>query len=553
MLISNRLKATLVFLTSASLSAFPFGHALAESTRAEVQELEAIKAYCIDFNWGHGRRAGFAKPGTWNTADPKKHVAWYKAINANVIQTFAVSCNGYAWYKSKVLPEQPGLKHDFLTEMVKLGHAEGMKVMGYFCIAANERWGKENPTLSYGHSGYHIPYTDEYLAYLSTAITDAIKVTGMDGFMIDWVWMPKRKATQGKWLDAEKKLYQQLMGTPFPGEDKLTKEENIAYGRAAIDRCWKTIHSAAKTADPDSIIWLTTNSVNSPLIKNSNMTREVDWIMGEKGVLEEILKMKPMVGKHTRLLTCMSDYGGSDAESAVPDSIKSGVGIYGYAKPDRDQKGGTINIDKVFPKQLTQMTGNHKRIAVLARAYGGHSLDSIWKDGKFTEPQNAPPFKIKFRKRSSRHSADTGRVDFDREDAIISINSRYHKGRVMLTRKGESWPKSITFQMPMLKEHHEKKKPSVNEFRAANGQIGVSIKAEDKTEVIAGKVDGGLELQKLWKGGFLNQGKPKIPLETGPVVISKNEEKATIILPSILTEGNPSVICFEWGIDGHVF
>ena len=170
-----------------------------------------IKSYYIDFNWALGRRAGFAKPGTWKDADPKSHVKWYKDVGANVIQSFAVSCNGYAWYKSKLIPEQPGLKHDFLTDMVKLGHAENMKVMGYFCIGANSRWGKENPELSYGTpSSCHIPYTDAYLKYLSAAITDAVKTTGIDGFMIDWVWMPNGKSNHNKWLDAEKQLYEQL-------------------------------------------------------------------------------------------------------------------------------------------------------------------------------------------------------------------------------------------------------------------------------------------------------------------------------------------------------
>jgi len=139
---------------------------VAPSSRAgEASEFVVIKAYCLDFNWA-GRR-GFAKPGTWKDADPAAHVAWYKAMGANVIQTFCVSCNGHAWYKNGVVPEQPGLKHDFLREVVKLGHAEGMLVMGYFCIASNTRWGKEHPDLSYGTpSTYHIPHTDEYLAYL---------------------------------------------------------------------------------------------------------------------------------------------------------------------------------------------------------------------------------------------------------------------------------------------------------------------------------------------------------------------------------------------------
>jgi len=76
---------------------------------------DAIKAYCIDFNWGEGGPNGFAAPGLWADADPARHVAWYKGLGANVMQTFCVSCNGYAWYKHGAVPEQPGLKHDFLT------------------------------------------------------------------------------------------------------------------------------------------------------------------------------------------------------------------------------------------------------------------------------------------------------------------------------------------------------------------------------------------------------------------------------------------------------
>src|SRR5512137_1034164 len=129
---------------------------------------DAIKAYCIDFNWGEGGPNGFARPGLWADADTAQHVAWYKALGANVMQTFCVSCNGYAWYKDGVVPAQPGLKHDFLTDCVRLGHKDGLRVMGYFCIGSNTKWGKEHPDLSYGiPSSPHIPYTDEYLAYLS--------------------------------------------------------------------------------------------------------------------------------------------------------------------------------------------------------------------------------------------------------------------------------------------------------------------------------------------------------------------------------------------------
>jgi hypothetical protein len=356
---------------------------------------EAIKSYCIDFNWDFGSKAGFAKPGKWADADPAKHVQWYKGMGANVIQTFAVSCNGYAWYKNGVVPEQPGLKHDFLTEVVKQGHAEGMKVMGYFCIAANTRWGEENPTLSYGTpSSYHIPYTDEYLAYLSSAITDAVKTTGMDGFMIDWVWMPDRKVTNGKWIEAEKKLYQQLMGGPFPGEEQLNKDQELAYGRKAIDRCWKAIRKAAKAADPDTIVWLTSNYVHSKLVIDSDLYKEVDWFMGETGKLDEILKVKPMLGEHTRLITCMSDFGGNNAAKDVPAAINVGIGVYGYAKPHQDSKESTIDLENIFAKQLTELKGNDLRIAIMSRAYRGKAMDTVWKNGEFVQPELPLPLQF---------------------------------------------------------------------------------------------------------------------------------------------------------------
>jgi len=230
-----------------------------------------IKAYCLDFNWGARRR--FAGPGSWRNADPAAHVAWYKAMGVNVIQTFCVSCNGYAWYKNGFVPEQPGLKHDFLTEVVKLGHKEGMLVMGYFCIAANTKWGMDHPDLSYGSpSTYHIPYTDEYLAYLSASISDAVRKTGIDGFMIDWLWQPKRQSTKGKWIECEKNLYQQLMGRKFPGEDKLTKQQDLAYSRKAIDRCWKAIRKTAKDAKANCIVWVTSNHMNHPHVVTSDIT-----------------------------------------------------------------------------------------------------------------------------------------------------------------------------------------------------------------------------------------------------------------------------------------
>lgn len=511
----------------------------------QKDSLKDIKAYCIDFNWGLGRRPVFAKPGQWKDADPAKHVAWYKAIGTNVIQTFCVSCNGYAWYKNGVVPEQPGLKHDFLTEVVKLGHAEGMKVMGYFCIAANTRWGKENPEYSYGtpHT-YHIPYTDKYLKYLSSAISDAVKKTGIDGFMIDWVWMPRRISTKGKWIDSEKKLYQQLMGEPFPGEKNLSKQQELAYSRKAIDRCWKTIHKAAKEANPDCIIWLTVNNTKNPYVTGSDMFKEVDWLMGESGKLEGILKLKPMVGKHTRLITCMSDFGGPDAVKEVPKAMEAGIGLYGYAKPHG--RGGTINLDKIFPRQLSQLTGNSKRIAVLARAYRGKSINSVWENGDFIEPEKPLPFQIQFRRRKGW--SDTAKTTIEDGKVIITINNPYRSGRGVLTREWKECPKTLVMR---LKRNPKRTGPT--HFRVANGSMGVSVVQVDGVKVIAGKMKDGLRLNKVWTAEkFLNGGKPENPIKLEHVQARITDEFTEITIPSEILKSNPKIICIEWGNGGKV-
>ncbi len=345
-----------------------------------------VKSFCIDFNWEPGTPKELARPGTWADADPVKHVAWYKAMGANVIQTFCVSCNGYAWYKCGAVIEQPGLKFDFLPDVVKLGHQEGMLVMGYFCIGANTRWGEEHPDLSYGiPCGYHIPYTDEYLSYLAAAIGDAVRRTGIDGFMIDWLWQPVRSWTGGKWLECEKELYAKLMGESFPGEDTMSEGQEVGFSRKAIDRCWETIHKAAKDANPNVIIWLTSNNPTHPHVVNSKMYQEVDWLMNEGGDLERINAIRPMVGKDTRLITCLASWNEQDATKVVPAALQAGIGLYGFATP-----GGNslFPLEPLLVRPVSDLTGDDRNIAVLARVYHGVSIEAVRDDyGEFVEPR----------------------------------------------------------------------------------------------------------------------------------------------------------------------
>jgi hypothetical protein len=337
---------------------------------------EMFKSYCLDFNWGEGGPNAFAGPGLWADAVPGEHIKWYKDLGVNVIQTFIVSCNGYAWYKNGVAPEQPGLKHDFLTEMVELGHQEGMKVMGYLCIGSNTRWGQEFPDYSYGFpADRHIPYTQKYLDYLDELIRDALTKTGVDGFMIDWFYQPNRDSNNGNWLESEKKRFEELMGVEFPGETKLSEEDYTLYSRKAIEACWEVIHRAAKETNPESILWLTAFDITHPHYVNSKMFRQVDWLMNEEGDIGKIDSIRAMVGKETQLITCLASWNKKDARKVVLEAVEAEVGLYGFTKPDANSL--LPPVEHYLSSPIESFQGDDRNIATFARVFNKHSLDYL--------------------------------------------------------------------------------------------------------------------------------------------------------------------------------
>ena len=347
-----------------------------------------IKAFCIDFNWGPKGINGFAGPGVWADASPEEHVRWYEGLGANVIQTFAVSCNGYAWYKGGIIPPQPGLKFDFLTDLVRLGHAKGMRVMGYYCVGANTLWGQKHPDLSYGTpSAPHIPLTTAYLDYLCGSMEDALKRTGMDGFMIDWVWNPSQRIlspgekAREQWLECEKAMYRELMSQPFPGEDRLKPSDKLAYERRALDRCWTRIHAAAKRANSNCVIWLSCNDLKHPTVIDSKMFREIDWLMNEHPDPASIAAVAKMAGPHTQLVQCLVGWGDQhDAKKVLENPEFRKLGIYGFAKPGENSL--PLPISQYRSQAPKAFKANDKNIAVLLRYFHGLPLDRV------AEPQH---------------------------------------------------------------------------------------------------------------------------------------------------------------------
>jgi len=364
------------FTLFVSITAFTILIQGCDAKKESADELEMIRSYCIDFNWGEGGPNAFAEPGLWADASPEEHIRWYKDLGVNVVQTFIVSCNGYAWYKNGIVPAQPGLEHDFLPEMVRLGHEEGMEVMGYLCIGSNTRWAMEYPDYSYGYpADRHIPYTQKYLDYLDAIIRDAIKKTGVDGFMIDWFYQPNRSSNEGNWLESEKKRYEELMEKSFPGVEELSEADYNSYSRLAIEECWNVIYKATKESNPNTKIWLTSFDITHPHIINSKMFKELDWLMNEEGDLSKIDSVRSMVGENTRLITCLANWNKKDAKSVVVDAIEAGVGLYGFTKPDENSL--LPPIDYYFSSPIDSFSGDNRNIATFARIYNNLPLDFI--------------------------------------------------------------------------------------------------------------------------------------------------------------------------------
>ncbi|WP_111708285.1 alpha-amylase family protein [Lutibacter citreus] len=344
---------------------------------------DIIKAYCIDYNWnfkGDGAH-GFAIPGLWADANPEEHVKWYKDLGCNTIQTFAVSSNGYAWYKNGVVPEQPGLKYDFLTEMVKLGRKNDMKVFGYFCIGANNRWEELHPDQCYQTWGIQIPFTTEYLDYLCASIKDAIIKTDMDGFMIDWLYNPgggHDPLPALRWLPCEQIMYKELMGEGFPGKHKMNLPLEIEFRKKSIDRAWGRIRDAAKSTKPSCLIWLSANELRSKEYVGTKVLQEVDWIMNEAGDVSRTESTRSLIGDHAKIMTCLASWNQQDPLEVVSHAKKTGVGLYGFTKPVIGNIMKPINY--YLSKPVDQYKNDEKNIAVFARAFNGFPDNYVKKE-----------------------------------------------------------------------------------------------------------------------------------------------------------------------------
>lgn len=330
---------------------------------------ERIQAFCVDFNWSGRSEFGFSMPEDYNMAEPQSQYEWYAKHGVNVIQSFCVSHCGYAWYDSEIAPKVPGLKGNFLKELVELGHKNNQLVMGYFSPSANIYWKQNNPEEVYDDvSMFHVVFTKKYLKYLDAVIREAIEMTGIDGFMIDAFFAaPGYAALKVRWLECEKVIYTELFNAPFPGVENITPEIEEEFLRRSMMRCWDVIYKAAKETDPDCIIWATSHDLQTPQLQGTSLLKQVDWLMNENFDPVKLKQVKELVGEHTRLIQCVVGWGAQhNAKALFEDEDFKDMGFYGFAWPD---------LKTAFPPTLetagdnSRFIGNAKNIEEMAKFY----------------------------------------------------------------------------------------------------------------------------------------------------------------------------------------
>jgi hypothetical protein len=354
-----------------------------QKTRSAAERIFALD---IDFNWNvPGPKTyinAYAPPGLWADASPRTHADWYARMGVNAVQSFAVSCDGYAWYHSDLLPPQPGLASDFLTELVALLHERNISAYGYFNVCSNTRWGLAHPHLSYGApAACHIPFTRAYVDFLAASVADALARTGMDGLMLDWFWPVPAAAraaspTAGAWLPAEQALYAELTGHAFPGEGSLTPADLFAYERAAVDRLWAAVRAAARAVRPAATIWLSTNNISSALFAGSAVYRQADWVMDESGDPARLRAALPQLGPRTRPVLCLS-WGGVPAAAILADPANAGFGLYGFSGPGGQEETVPMCADEYLRRPAGAFGGVAGNVAALTRFFRGLPPDFV--------------------------------------------------------------------------------------------------------------------------------------------------------------------------------
>ena len=70
-------------------------------------------------------------------------------------------------------------------------------------------------------------------------------------------------------------MWTELMDKPFPGKDAIKVEQETEFKRRAVERLWMRLRRAAKSANPDCVIWLSCHDLRHPQVVDSAVFKEI--------------------------------------------------------------------------------------------------------------------------------------------------------------------------------------------------------------------------------------------------------------------------------------
>jgi hypothetical protein len=105
------------------------------------------------------------------------------------------------------------------------------------------------------------------------------------------------------------------------------------------------------------------------------MLKEVDWVLNEAGDISTTNSVHSILGKHTRLVTCLANWNRQDPAKIIPAAIKEKVGLYGFTKP---VLGSMMPpVDYYLSKSIDSLKADERNIGALARVYNNLPLDYV--------------------------------------------------------------------------------------------------------------------------------------------------------------------------------
>jgi len=182
------------------------------------------------------------------------------------------------------------------------------------------------------------------------------------------------------------------------------------------------------------------------------------------------------------------------------------------------------------------LIGDDRNIAVIARAYHGKSIDSIWVDGKYVEPDSPPPFRIALQRRG-RGWQDTAKIEHGNGQSTVTIRNPYLRGAGELTRVADAWPKTLTIKL--LKKNGN----GAKSFKLANGKIALTASLDGSGKLESGKLD--IDLTKRGRVKY-DEMDSKSGSSVTKSVITETDEFIAITVPAEMLDSNPQALAFEW-------